>query len=125
LFANAKAIDDVPGLTLEQRFLYTRAPISDVNNQLLKNLFIYFATAHGGGQKVKIRMPLPTEAPMNINELQTLELKFNALELYIWFSWRFPAEFTDREEATTLKNTAVALINTSLCKYFSVFLSLC
>ena len=55
-------------------------------------------------------MSLPKTKPSNQDEMQLLERKYNALELYVWFTFRFPEQFTDREEANRLREVAVSLI---------------
>ena len=47
----AKCIDDVKGLTIDQRFTYTRAPC-EVKDLMIKNLLVYFANAHANGNSI-------------------------------------------------------------------------
>lgn len=57
---------------------------------------------------------LSKTGPFNDKDIETLEATHNCLVLYLWLSYRFPMNFTDRQGAFELKALCEKLIDQAL-----------
>lgn len=117
---NARIVDDVPGLSIEQRVNITAAPLGR-GDPKLEDCLRAFARCIATNRAVSI-VDIP-EVPLEVLALEPshdrkylseLEGLHKALILYLWLGYRFEAMLRDRPMATHAKDLCEQKINLTL-----------
>jgi ATP-dependent RNA helicase SUPV3L1/SUV3 len=116
----ADAIDEVRGLSIEDRILCCYAPVSTRRVREMETMVEMahcIANQAGGGllELTTIDLDLLDRKPMSDRQyLQQLELLHKSLVLYNWMSYRFPGVFGQRPLAIQTKRLTEDAINAVL-----------
>ncbi|KAK5938533.1 RNA helicase [Knufia obscura] len=118
--ALARATDDVPGLTIEQRVNLTAAP-ANVRDPRAAKCLKALAKVIAGNQSVtvadvqEIPLEILTEDPKPDRAyLENLEVLHKCLILYLWLSYRFITNLRDQPMAVHAKGLTEQKINWTL-----------
>jgi ATP-dependent RNA helicase SUPV3L1/SUV3 len=109
----ADALEHVPGLSLEDRYVFCCSP-SDTDSAVAMGFLLRFARAHAKGEPVRLNVGLPVRPPMTEVALQKLEALYAVVDLYMWLSYRFPHTFCERDAAAQARERARYLIEEGL-----------
>mmetsp|Transcript_8502 Transcript_8502/g.13041 ORF Transcript_8502/g.13041 Transcript_8502/m.13041 type:complete len:188 (-) Transcript_8502:1057-1620(-) len=107
-------IDDIP-LPLADKYTLCMAPVS-LGSRWAQRTLSNFANKYAAGQAPGLdrkSIPRPAKSYEHLNSLCHLH---NELELFLWLSLRFPANFVEQQTALTLKEKAIAYINEGIAK---------
>lgn len=112
--ANAMMMRHLP-LTLHETYVFSISPCDPTDPDVSAALLL-FATVFANRRPVSahfIRHP-PLQVALSSEELARLEAIHRIYDLYIWLSYRFEAEFSDRQVAVEMRCFVASLIDASL-----------
>ena len=122
-FAIARLIDDIPGLTIEQRVNITAAPCS-MRQTIVCNCLREMARAIADFRSITVismqNMPLSIledEPRADRLYLESLEILHQSLILYLWLSYRFPSILRDQPMAQHAKSITEQKIRYALSAF--------
>ncbi|KAK2807480.1 RNA helicase [Onygenales sp. PD_10] len=116
-------IDDISGLTVEDRILFMHAPIDGRNVQVQKvaKAFARCIAQNKSGDLIEIpEIPFDVlDRPVSGDKeyLSSLEILHRALLLYLWLSFRAGGVFTNRELATHVKELVEVKMDRALTEF--------
>ncbi len=99
----SKLIDTRKGLTLEEKYMLSQAPVS-IRSPLIKNAFLFYVDAIIKKRvvrykpSIKLRKTAKTEL-----ELLKAEDEVKKISLYLWLSYKLPDLFPDTHKAITAR----------------------
>jgi len=111
----AKLTDKIRDLTFSERVMLLDAPIS--NDPTQEAAFVKICRTIAASRVVNVVTLFPDiiESLSHTNtSTQVLEKVHRIISLYLWFSYRFPCNFTDRATAVDLKRLCEAQFNALL-----------
>ena len=110
----ANLIQSYP-LTLEQRCQLILAPIN-LKNMSTRAYFLHYLDQYVSGGEVRLNIQLPVEDSVFLSRnVQSLEVKHQALEIYLWLGTRLSTfSFVDMEEALNKREVSAALLEKAL-----------
>ncbi|WP_419677880.1 helicase-related protein [Aliarcobacter lanthieri] len=110
----SKIVDSKDGLSLEEKYLLSQAPITTKSTIILQAYTSYIASVIK--KKVNHYKPsitLPKKA-ITQKDLLLVEDEVKKISLYLWLSYKFPELFPDHEKAYILRNYFNSFIEQSL-----------
>ncbi|RYG54152.1 hypothetical protein EON66_07545, partial [archaeon] len=102
-------------LTLTQRAALCLAPVN-LRTLPVRQFFLTYLEDYTSGVPVRLRLQLPINDPSYlIRDLEALEAKVHALDVYMWLGQRLGVfSFPDLEEAATKRITAAQMLEEAL-----------
>lgn len=97
----------------EDRYTICMSP-ADVRNPVLAKIFDDYISLYSEGKEVPILIQTESSIVSGDKKLMNLETLHKILDLYIWLSFRFPTQFTNRIEAQEKSNALSYTIQKSL-----------
>ncbi|MFV7790736.1 helicase-related protein [Aliarcobacter lanthieri] len=110
----SRIVDSKDGLSLEEKYLLSQAPITTKSTIILQAYTSYIASVIK--KKVNHYKPsitLPKKA-ITQKDLLLVEDEVKKISLYLWLSYKFPELFPDHEKAYILRNYFNGFIEQSL-----------
>lgn len=98
--AIARLIEDLPTLTLEQRYTLTAAPVTlnDQKNPSAERIMHAFCTAvsqRGSVCRIENYVNVPDQIPTSVDGPQNLEIKHKTVLLYLWLRYLCASALVD------------------------------
>lgn len=118
-----RVIEEVRGLSIPQRLIFTAAPASSATGHLHRVLKALAQIVSDRREVTVVDVPeirlevLETPLSGDRKYLEQLEDLHKSLILYLWLSYRFINNFKDRDMATHAKELAEEKINTCLLEF--------
>lgn len=110
----------ISGLTLNEKLVLSKAPVK-VKIDMCVNAFKRFCVVISKSESVTLLdipevplMALDQSRKFDVKDIDTFESIHNCIGIYLWLSYRFPMNFTDREGAFELKGLCEKLIDKAL-----------
>jgi hypothetical protein len=100
-------------LTLPERFIFSSAPVN-TKDHMSMNLLYGFTSAYALRRPVAMNIRLSKYKPTDVYSFMDLCSKYNALDLYLWLSYRFPKYFIERDLCLQQREFALNLIEKAL-----------
>lgn len=100
-------------MTLPERFLFSSAPVN-TKDQTSMNILYSFAAAYAQRRPVAMNIRFSKYQPTDVFSFMDLCAKYNALDLYLWLSFRFPKYFIERDNCLEQREFALKLIEKAL-----------
>lgn len=112
--AAAKILDEIPGLKLSEKYTLCCAPAQLKNSEVRVAFEKYARTlAERRVQMMDIQLPIYHKIS-GLRDMELLEGRHQAIDLYLWLSYRFSMHFPQRSQAQTLKYEAIHMIESGL-----------
>lgn len=113
----ASMIDNIP-LPLKARYTFSSAPV-DLKNPFNCNAFMQFVTIFSRNEPILVKdvekiIEWPLKMPKTIMALNHAESIFDALDLYLWLSYRFSEMFPDAEAVREIRKVVDQLIHNGI-----------
>ncbi|KMZ56797.1 ATP-dependent RNA helicase, mitochondrial (SUV3) [Zostera marina] len=110
----AQMLEQVPNLTLEERFNFCFAPVNIRNPKAMYHL-LNFASRYSEKRPVNFEFDVPKSSAQNDSELLDLEGKHQVLSMYLWLSQQLDEKkFPSKEKAEAMSTDIVSLLSESL-----------
>ncbi|VVT44953.1 uncharacterized protein SAPINGB_P000589 [Magnusiomyces paraingens] len=116
----AEVFRSVKKLTLNEKLVFAKAPLKLRIPQCVQAFQRLCSVVSNNRSVTVLDIPdiqiqvLSKTGPFNDKDIETLEATHNCLVLYLWLSYRFPMNFTDRQGAFELKALCEKLIDQAL-----------
>eukprot|EP01138_Halocafeteria_seosinensis_P014853 gb/GECG01015163.1/.p1 GENE.gb/GECG01015163.1/~~gb/GECG01015163.1/.p1 ORF type:complete len:946 (+),score=110.03 gb/GECG01015163.1/:1-2838(+) len=110
----AKILDEIKGLKLSEKYTLCCAPAQLKNGEVRVAFERYARTlAERKVQMMDIQLPIRYKIS-GLRDMELLEGRHQAIDLYLWLSYRFPMHFPQRSQATSMKSEAINMIESGL-----------
>ncbi len=111
--ALAELIDHIP-IKLKAKYTFATSPINR-KEAFLVTCFVKFVRFYSNNEPVTIEalkkiVDFPFSMPKNIADVRHLEVMYDALDLYLWLSYRFSDIFCNPEEVKAMRINLEATI---------------
>lgn len=114
LLALAKALEQVKGLSLADRFTFAMSPTNHRSRES-KAALLRCAAAYAAGRPSTLDLEFPDAVPATPDELQALEEAYKVVAMWMWLSQRFGEQmFPGREAVRATAQRMVQLMSQGL-----------
>jgi ATP-dependent RNA helicase SUPV3L1/SUV3 len=95
----AKLIEGKTNISIEQKHIFSAAPVS-IKSPIIKSAFLFYINSIINNKEVKYK-PFSTFSQIAKTEKQLLQAEdeVKKISLYLWFSYKFPELFSDKDKA--------------------------